>query len=145
MGAFMCSLVTVISEGSGLRYSVPPLRKEVSCTLLSSARKSCGKAQLADSFSGKVIWVQEGMESQRGSALNSSEKSLSSYRISTGHQNIRPTRVSSKRLVLSDSYSQKVREGWGEWGKEKEEKKVLLLFQFIFFWKEWCDWWVFMV
>lgn len=48
MGAFMCSLVTVISEGSGLRYPVPPLTKEVSCTLLSSVRKSCGKAQLAD-------------------------------------------------------------------------------------------------
>lgn len=68
--------------------------------LLSSAslpaRKSCGKAQLADCFSGKVIWVQEGMEFQHGSPLNSSEKSLLSSRIPTGHQNIRPTRASSE-------------------------------------------------
>jgi len=37
MDAFMHSLVTMISEESGLRYPVPPLTNKVSCTLLSRA------------------------------------------------------------------------------------------------------------
>lgn len=64
-------------------------------TVQLSTITSCQRV-LWQSSSGKVIWVQEGMEFQRGSPLHSSQNRLWGCTISTGHPNTRPTRVSSK-------------------------------------------------
>lgn len=96
-------------------------------TVQLSTITSCQRV-LWQSSSGKVIWVQEGMEFQRGSPLHSSQNRLWGCTISTGHPNTRPTRVSSKDWLAQTVTDKKMSSGEGSEGK-KRKKNVLPLFQ----------------